>query len=292
MASDTKFGRNYYLSVEGVDRETIIIQPPFTIEFDITRNILSSQNTSSIRIYNLSENNRNKIRKDGWAYDDLRIVALKAGYGTNLPVIFAGNISHAFSVRESVNFITQLECFDGGFAFSNGVTNDNFPPGTSQQTVIDTLVNSLTPYGVQPGSVGSYPGENQGGTSYSGGTTDILSEITGGGFFIDNGKVHCLGDNEALNGEIQVIDSASGLLGTPVRENTYLNFDILFEPRLIIGQQIKLNSVTGANFNSFYKVVSLHHRGTISEAICGDAVTSVGVFAPITDLRLVNGRSN
>ena len=275
-----KFGRNYYLSVQGAAGETLIIQPPFTIEFDITRNILSSQNFSSIRIYNLALNTRNELRKDAWAYDDLRTVVLKAGYGNNLPIIFAGNISQAWSVREGVNFITQIECFDGGFAFTNGVTTQNFPEGTNQETVIDTLVNSLSPLGVTPGVIGSYPGQNQRANSYTGSTTDILTELTGGGFFIDNGKVHCLGDSECLNGEIQIIDSSSGLLGTPVRENTYLNFEILFEPRLIIGQKIKLQSITGANFNSFYKVVSLKHKGMISPAVCGDATTSVGVFAP------------
>jgi hypothetical protein len=264
------------LQVQTQDGGVLTVEPPFTMEFDITRNILTSANVSSIRIYNLSKNNRNQIRKNVNDYGDLRQITFTAGYGTNLPVVFTGNISQAWSVREGVNVITQVESFDGGFAFTNGLTNEQFPSGTPQSTIIASLAGSLP--GVTLGAIGNYPGVTSRGNSYSGTTTDLLRELTGGGFFIDNGKVNCLGDSECLQGEIELINSASGLLGTPVREQTILNFDMLFEPRLVIGQKIQLQSITESNFNGFYKVISIKHRGMISEAVCGDAITSVGLF--------------
>jgi hypothetical protein len=271
-----KLGRNYNLQIQTQSGSILTIAPPFTIEFDITRNILTSANVSSVRIYNISQNNRNQIRKNVNDYGDLRQITLMAGYGINLPVVFTGNITQAWSVREGVNVITQIESYDGGFAFANGITNEQFPAGTPQSTIIASLAGSLP--GVSIGAIGNYPGTISRANSYSGTTTDLLRELTGGGFFIDNGKANCLGDSECLQGEIQVINSASGLLGTPVREQTILNFDMLFEPRLVIGQQIQLQSITEANFNGFYKVISIKHRGMISEAVCGDAITSVGLF--------------
>src|ERR1017187_1050595 len=95
-----KFGRNYILTVETQNNDLLIIQPPFTVEFDITRNTLTSANVCSIRIYNLSQNNRNKIRFNIMDTGDFRSVQLQAGYGTNLPIIFSGNITQAWSVRE------------------------------------------------------------------------------------------------------------------------------------------------------------------------------------------------
>lgn len=276
MAANAKFGRSYSLAVQTQSGLTLTIEPPFTVEFDITRNILSSANVSTIRVYNLSDKTRNQIRKNVLDYGDLRVINFQAGYGTNLPTVFYGNISQAWSVREHVDFITQIESYDGGFAFANGVTSQQFPAGTPQAVVIETLLSSLP--ATATGAIGSFPGTISRGNSYNGSTVDILRDITGGAFFIDNGKAHCLGNNECLIGEIQVINSQSGLLGTPVREQTILNFDMLFEPRLMIGQQIQLESITDANFNGVYKVVSLKHRGMISEAVCGDAVTSVGLF--------------
>ncbi len=272
-----KLGRAYTLNVGTAGGGTITVQLPFSVEFDITRNTLTSANVCSIRIYNLSQNHRNQIRFNIMDTGDYRPVVLQAGYGQNLATIFTGSITQAWSVREGVNFITTIESFDGGYAFNNGITNTTFPSGTSQKGVITNLVSSLP--NVQLGAVGSYPGTLGRDNSVSGNTMDVLRDLTGGGVFIDNGYVNCLGDNECLpaNG-ISVIDSSSGLIGTPVREQTIVTFDMIFEPRLAVGQLILLNSSTGQNFNGYYKVISLKHRGMISGAVCGDAITSVGMF--------------
>ena len=48
-----KFGRNYLLTVQLQDLSPLVIEPPFTLEFDITQNILTSANVCQFRIYNL-----------------------------------------------------------------------------------------------------------------------------------------------------------------------------------------------------------------------------------------------
>lgn len=282
-----KFGRKYSLNVETIEGNTLTIEPPFTLEFDITRNVLSSANQSTIRVLNLSSKHRNALRKNVNDYGDLRLVSLRAGYGTNLPLIFTGNITHAFSVREGVNFVTQMESFDGGFAFSNGFSSENFPAGTPQETVIQTLMDNLQAQGIGFGAIGNIQGILRRGNAYSGATVDLLKQLSGGGVFIDNGKVYVLGDNECLPARgIATIDSKSGLLNTPVLEQTILHFDMIFEPRLIIGQLVNLQSLNPTVPDDPYKVVSLKHRGVISEAVCGEAITSVGLFAPLAGATL------
>lgn len=273
-----KFGRNYILEVQTQNGSTLTITLPFTIEFDITRNTLTSANVCQIRIYNLSQKNRNQIRFNVSDYGNFRGITLRAGYGSNLPVVFSGNISQAWSVREGVNFITQIECYDGGFAFANAQTSVQYPAGTMQKDIIKNLAGSL-PH-VSLGVIGDYPGALSRANSYSGSTTDILREITGSGFFIDNGKANALGTNEYIdNGSgIALINSASGLLGTPVLEQTIVRFDMLFEPGLTVGQRIQLDSITEQNFNGFYKVTAVKHRGMISEAVCGDVITTGEFF--------------
>ena len=279
-----KYNRNYVLLIGKKDGTTLRVTRPFTVEFDIHRNSLSSANVASFRIYNLNQNNRSQIRKDAFDYADLRSIAFTAGYGDKLSLAFKGNISIAWSVREGTNMITQIESYDGGFAYINAITNDQYRANTTQQSIIESLVSNL-PGGVSRGTIGTYEGSISRGNSYSGNTTDILTEITGGGFFIDNMKANCLNDNECLDGDIPVVDAKSGLLGTPVKEQTYINFDILFEPSLRIGQLINLQSGTAEHFNGTHKVLSLKHRGVISEAVAGQAVTSVGllpgVFTPV-----------
>lgn len=300
-----KFGRSYELYVQeqnsavsllsglatpspltSTDDGFIKIALPFTIEFDIKRNILSSANVSSIRVLNLSENNRKKIFKPQYDYGSSKQVLLKAGYGTNVPVIFSGFIQEAWSVREFNNFVTQIDSYDGGFAFTNAISDTTFQSGTSISSVLSSLIGDLP--GVSHGVIGNYPGTLSRGNAYSGATVDLLRSLSGGGFFIDNGKAHVLRDNECLDGAIQVINSQSGLLGTPKLEGgVYVVFEMLFEPRLSIGQIIQLDSITGANFNGFYKVVGVHHKGMISDAVCGDATTTVQLLNPSNSLSVV-----
>ena len=275
-----KFNRNYELTINPSSTRpfdpTLTIKPPFTIEFDITRNILASANVCSIRIYNLSLVNRNNLLFNVFDSNDFRKVELKAGYGNNMPVIFSGNINKSFSMREGINFITSIECFDGGFAFLNSTTSQQFSAGTPQKIIIKSLISDLDH--VTEGAIGDFPSTNSRGTTYSGNTCEILREITNGSFNIDNGKAYCLGNNECISNGHKIINSASGLLGTPAREASILTFDMIFEPSIIVNQIMILNSITGANFNGAYKVQAVKHRGVISEAVCGDAITTLTMF--------------
>lgn len=271
-----KLGRNYKLVVERTDGNTVTIQLPFTIEFDIHRNSLSSANVGSFRIYNLSPDNRNLIRKDQYDFDDIRRVSFFAGYGDKLSLAFQGNISQAWSVREGVDFITQIESYDGGFAFVNSIASNSFPRNTLESSVIDSIARSMP--GLQVGAIGDYSGQLNRGNTYSGPSTQILTELTGGGFFVDNGKIFCLKPDECVDGDIPLINASSGLLNTPVKEQTYINFEMLFEPSLRVAQLIMLESQTADIFNGTHKVLSLVHRGVISDVVSGQAVTNVGLL--------------
>lgn len=276
-----KFGRAYILEVQRDDGTTLTIKLPFTIEFDITRNTLTSANVCQIRVYNLSEKNRNLIRFNVSDYTSFKAITLKAGYGTNLsglPIVFTGNISEAWSVREGTNFITQIEGYDGGFAFNNGTIDVPFPEGTSNRDLFATIAGQL-PH-VSVGAIGNYPGNLTRANSHSGNAAQILREITGNGFFIDNAKANVLLTDEYIAdiGGIFQINAQSGLLGTPVLEKTIVHFDMIFEPGLTVAQKIFLSSSTGAPFNGDYKVTAVKHRGMISEAVCGEVITTGEFF--------------
>lgn len=287
-----KFLRNYFLTIEvfkdaisipAIATETLTITLPFTLEFDIVRRATGSLNTASIRIYNLSEYNRNKVLKDAFDIGTFRKVTLQAGYGEGpfWPEIFTGTISQAWSVREKNNFITQIECFDGGFGYQNGEISRQYVEGTPIQSIIEDVIADMSHEGVKRGSVSQFPPRLiSRGNSYSGSNLDVLQQLTGGRCFIDNGKVNCIYDDQYLSSEEEniIINSSNGLLGTPVREQAYLRFEILFEPKVFVGQRIRIESESAKNYNTFYKVFSVQHKGTISSAVCGDAVTTIEVF--------------
>lgn len=276
-----KFGRNYSLSVQTVSGNTLIVELPLTVEFDIWRDTLVSLNRASIRIYNLNANNRAEIRKNVTDLNDIRRVTLMAGYGTNLSIVFTGTIMRAWSAREGTIFVTQIIAQDGGFAYSQSQTNVTIPASSAgpvlTQTILKTIAGDLAP-SVTLGAIGNFPVPILRGNTYSGPTMHLLDQLSGGGSFIDNGKINILGNYECLQGQLLVINSATGLLSTPILEGYILHFDLLFEPRVVPGQMIQLQSSTAENFNGTYKIISIGHKGTISESVCGDAVTSLGMF--------------
>ena len=310
--SQAKFGRNYILAIQipselggtaaslgqqaGINadiqpntvnnNETLIIQPPFTIEFDITRNTLTSTNIAQIRIFNLSKQNRNLIRfnRNDMGLGSFKGITLQAGYGytptgtyvptNNLPIIFTGNITDAHSYREGVNYITEITSTDGGYAFANDFLSTNFPANYPIQLMLGDMVGLLS-Y-VTKGAIGSYPGNLSRGIAVCGYTCELLREHSGQGFFIDNGSAHCLGESEYISdGDVILVNSQSGLLNTPIREETHLTFDMIFEPNMKPGRLIQLQSSTDPVFNGFRKVLGVKHRGMISTAICGEVTTNV-----------------
>lgn len=266
----------------------LTIFPPFTVEFDINRSTLASTNVAQFRIFNLSEHHRKRIYKDSFQHNLYKAVQFDAGYGDQLSTVFKGSISRAWSVREGVNYVTTIECFDGGEALLNAQTNLNFPKGTSQADMMNTISKQLKPWNVQTGVIGDYPDKNSRGNTRHGNAAEHLDEISQGGFFVDLERVYCLNDNECLRSPIDEISSESGLLGTPVRQETYIYVDLLFEPRVVMAQKLTLKSKTMNNFNTEYRVVSIKHRGVISESVCGDAVTTLGLFSGSKALTVVN----
>lgn len=86
-----KFIRDYALSVQVQQAPSDIIvpltgsalltiTPPFTLEFDINKDYLSSSSTATFRLYNLNALHRSQIRRNINDVLDIRQVSLKAGY--------------------------------------------------------------------------------------------------------------------------------------------------------------------------------------------------------------------
>lgn len=274
-----KFNRNYELTIRTLDNQSLVVTPPFTLELDITRNTLTSANVCQLRIYNLGLQNRNRLRFNISNNRGKRMhVSLRAGYGNDLREIFTGTITQAWSVREGVNFITQIECFDGGFAMANGETNREFPAGTPYKKVVSDVMKDLPD--TKLGVVGDYPGTTPKREVYSGNSAEILRRMTNSGFFIDNMRAFALNTDEYYKypGPVLEISATSGLLGTPVLEQSTVKIDMIFEPSLNVGSIVYLNSVTENAFSGIYKVTAVKHRGIISESLSGTLVTSSEFF--------------
>ena len=287
-----KFERKCSLAVEvnpdskGVPQSNHVIPSNLTIEFEISRQFLASSQEATFRIYNLSEKTRALVQKDPYALTEFRAVQFRAGYRDFTPLVFNGFVRHATSERQGNNVITTISAYDGGQAMANGWTASTVASGESVAQTLTKLAKSLPRVTGQP-IVGDFPSKNLRSKVLFGNTWSVILQESGNLATIDNGQVKVLKPNEAIEAEIPLIDSDSGLLGLPRRTPTKLEFDMLFEPRLTIGQLVELQSRANRLYNGTYKVTGFTHRGVISPAIAGECVTTVSLFFGPDELKLV-----
>lgn len=281
------------LRAEFTANKSVEITRPFTLEFEISRQNTSSAQTGTFRIYGLGEQIRNAIQKDIFQFTQLRAVQLRAGYdstnGKFMALVFNGTVKTAYSFRKENIWITEIEAYDGGFPMTNGnnVAITQAPGFTAAQTI--TQLAKLMPGLTGQPIVGSFPTKNKRGEVLFGNIWDLIQQKSNGAALIDNGQVKVLNYNEVITGEIPVISSETGLLGSPKRTTSTLEFDMIFEPRLTLGQIVEVQSSSNRQYNRPWKVIGFEHRGTISDAVAGELITSVRLWFTTQDLQRIPG---
>lgn len=132
-----KFGRIYSLSVEVAGGQKVAIELPYTVEFEVRRENLSSSQDATITVYNLGERLRDLIYKDQYNTTEFRAVQLRAGYeDLGAPLIFNGTIRQAYSYREGVDFKTVIDAYDGAYMMANSYTTQTFGSGVTYAQIM------------------------------------------------------------------------------------------------------------------------------------------------------------
>jgi hypothetical protein len=298
-----KFQRNYKLTIElpgfepfkGVPYklppvpETIVIEPPFTLNFNIQRNCLASMNTGTFSILNLKEPTRRKIFHDRYDTTNYRYIELRAGYSEDMPIIFQGNLRQAYSVRSGTEWTTDIEAFDGGFAAVNGFTSQSFPAQSNLRDILTGIIKDMPK--ALGSNIGNYDQSNSRGVSILGNSWQEANKLIGydSHAFIDLETVNILKLNEYIDADTKIIKitSESGMLDTPKRFDTYLQLKMLFEPHIKVGQIVEIESLETI-VNGQYKVIGVSHAGTISEATSGQCTTTLSLFLGAALLRVQN----
>jgi hypothetical protein len=135
---------------------------------------------------------------------------------------------------------------------------------------------------VKTGVIGETPGNYKTPTPLNGNSFFLLTKDYKDEIFIDLEKVNKLGVNEYIKGAgglVPLITSETGLLGTPLRQGTDVVVDMLFEPRINVGQLVEIDSEFNKLFNGQYKVNGVKHSGIISGAVNGDCKTTLQLYA-------------
>lgn len=279
-----KFNPTYRILIQKEkSQEFLEIAYPFTIDFDISRDTSSSVNQATFKIYNLNENTRSQLFKDRYSLLDYgtgtgyRKIIFQAGYGGQLTTCFVGAMLQAHSYRSGTEMVTHIQALDGGYAIANSQINTSFGKGVSVQTVLESLSGSL--FDIQQGAVSDTSGTLNRGIVFNGNAWGFLTEtFSDKEVFIDMQELYILNRNDATKTFVPLISAETGLLGTPMRESTNLTVDIIFEPRVKVGNIVEIKSTTNPFFNGQFKITGIKHNGTISASVSGTRKTTLILF--------------
>lgn len=283
-----KFQRNYKIEFEighrtddfqYIPEQVLEISYPITLRLETSYSPFSQANVGKFQLYNLSAHTQNLLHKD--FYDQRKYVRMKlmAGYQEVMPVIFYGDFTQCYSTRQSgsVDFITSIEANDLQYVLLRGFTNTTFSENTTPENLLLTLTSEIP--NLKIGYISKEIKTLQSDQTFLGNSIDLIrEEYPDLQIFINQDELNILADYEVLPGDIQVITSRSGLLGSPTRAEGYFVLDTLFEPGIKIGQQVSVISQTTPYMNNAYKVVGVKHSGVISPVESGKLKTQLTLF--------------
>lgn len=229
------------------------------VEFDLTKNLESTPNSGTLKIYNLSDSTRSLLEGKNTK------VNIQVGYEETLETVFIGDVTKASHERQNVDIITTVDLADGDNAYRNSSFVKGYPKGTKLKNVIDELSKELK---VTTGTIQDVPEETFNfGLSLSGLIKDHLNKLCRPRkleWSIQNQTLNIIGEDKTLKNVNILLSPDSGLVGFPAKTDKGVQFESLLQPQLNPGSKVTLESRVVSGTFKLRKVqhVGDNQRGT------------------------------
>lgn len=217
------------------------------IAFDITKGISSTQNSGSIRIWNLTEAHRNALGKE---LDD---ITLEAGYTPpgedgNVGIIFKGQMRDVEHRREDADIITELSCGEGDKAFRRATISKTYPAGSSVEDVVEDIYKELEREGIDRGEwkfPEDLPKFKRPYTVCGSCKRELDTLGRGKNFYwsVQNGTMEIIPGNGYVGG-IVLLTPETGLIDTPTITDNGVKVKALLNPEIRPNRRVRIESQT------------------------------------------------
>lgn len=238
------------------------------INFEVAKTSKSTPNRSTIKVFNLNENSRSLF-----AGKETR-VALQIGYlglnpngilntgflsSKNVELVFIGNITNFEHKKEKTDIITDMELGDGSNRFRNAKIEKGYPENTSLSLAIDDVIEAL---GLKRGPIMGIPNRKyKNGLVVSGLAKDQLDKLCAANdleWSIQDETVQIFPRYTTTNENVILLNSKTGLIGSPRKTKDGIAFDSLIQPILRPGRKVKIESKF---LSGTYKLRTVSHYG-------------------------------
>lgn len=213
------FGRSYLLKVGpagGSGFETSDLHIAFSLE----KTDLETSNTARLDIWNLNDEHKAMLKMKDCA------VSLQAGYGSRMPLVFAGGVSFVSTNMDGTDKKTTVEVEDGLIATKDTYVSLSYEGKVNAKTILDDVAGQM---GVAV--TYSYNAEFSdipNGYSFVGMAKDVLSVICKTSnltWSIQNGVMQIKKPGDVMSQEVFVLSEETGMIGYPKEVNVTADDD-------------------------------------------------------------------
>jgi len=243
MAQDILFNRLARLRVgelggEGRDLSGL------RVSFSVAKTSESNSNVARISVYNLNPDSRALMETQPLS------VILEVGYrqieaNEFLEILAVGDVKRGKvkHERQGADWVTTLEIGDGEIALQEKIYNKAFEPGASLRKIMSDVAGSFgKPVAKIIGLEDKTYNSSQ---TFSGSSKDVLDNLTkeaGLEWSIQDDEVQILKPDGNTTDEVIVLNSATGLLNSPVKREQGVEFKALINPSIRPGRRVKIES--------------------------------------------------
>lgn len=210
------------------------------IVFSVKKDNSETPNSAEIKVYNLSADTQARIRAE---YDT---VSLQAGYEGNFGLIFTGSVKQfGTGIENSTDSFLHIFSGDGDEGYNFGVINASFGAGQTNRQLTDVASKAL---GVNVGEIGLSDAKSVRGRAVFGMARKVMRDLAksnNADWSIQDGAIQVLGTNTPASGGLAyVLNSNTGLIGTPEQTNDGIKAQCLLNPALKIGSAVQINEAS------------------------------------------------
>lgn len=237
---------------------------PLHISFSVQKADLQSQNTAKLSIWNLNDRHLAELNKDDCA------VALRAGYGSVIPLIFSGIVTFATTALDGADRCTDIELVDNRIEIRDTYISLSYAGKVNTKTLIQDAADQM---GVAVTfSYNAEFADLPNGFSFIGPARGALSKACSSSrleWSILNGVLQVKRPGDVMSREVYVLSPETGLIGIPKRvqisgdEGNSVaqhgwDVEYLMNAAINIGDYVKLESKMATGF---FRVYSLEIEG-------------------------------
>ena len=285
--NDEIFLRNYRLKIgrstgsrvyEMRPSETSPDQDGLRLTFQVTHFAGGAFSVAEITIYNVSRYASRQMLGDG-STGKYEFISLEAGYDGLFGSIFVGQITNVQIHLEDGGATRGVRffCKSSAKERDQNLINLTLAPETDPVQIIEECASV---FGAEIQFYGDFSGlkRRSRGTVLQGSPTSCMNELGETFAFdwmVENGAIKIIKRDFALDNQVYVISSGTGMIGSPVVSDTEVGIRYTLNPKIKLGYTIKLESMaprfefSGAFFydvprtigEGYYRVNSLVFAG-------------------------------